>query len=108
MVLDVVREGTEMGAWRPVWLCASARATLRLMKNNLWCSPDACSPSHFSEITLTGIIPFGAWPSERGKLNRFVCCFYSSNSYRNSICVGGGKSSNRSKDTCSNKTMKEK
>lgn len=39
------------------------------MKHNLWCNPHACSPFHFSEIRLAGIIPFGTWPREKGNLN---------------------------------------
>lgn len=70
VVLDVVREGTEMGGWRPAWSWDSARDTLRLMKHNLWCNPDACSPFHFSEIRLAGVILFGTWPHGRGKLNQ--------------------------------------
>lgn len=37
-----------------------------------------------------------------------VCCSYSSNSYRNSICVGGGNSTTRRSNSCCNKRMKEK
>lgn len=41
-----------------------------LMKHNLWCNPDACSPFHFPEFRLAGVIPFGTWPHEREKLSQ--------------------------------------
>lgn len=101
-----VLEGTEMGLWRPEWSWKSARGTLHLMKNILWCNCHACLPFYFSKFSLAGIILFGKRSHEGGKIYcLFVYCSYSSNSHGNG---GGGSTSNRSSNSCSNKMMREK
>lgn len=108
VVLDVVREGTEMGGWWPAWWWDSARDTLLSHETQSLVQSRCLFALPLPGVQIGRRYSLWNMASWEGEAQSTVCCSHSSSSYRNRICIGGGNSSTRSSNSCCNKMMKEK